>query len=415
MIKTGDTIAIKAENNRWLSRIHTNGLDPIWASKEYIDASCLFTVHIHDDLKVSLKASNNRWLSVIRRNSANPIEAAKEEIDVWCKFDIEYITAQDKSYVAFRGANNKWVSRIYSRTNDLIRADKDQIDESCLFTLHDMLTPTSWMKSLPDNYLLSQLSVPGSHNAGALYEPWFGTAQCQSLTIAEQLNAGIRFLDIRCRHVNDAFNIHHGRVYQRQNFDDVLNACFSFLTSHPGECIIMSVKEEHTDSNITRTFEQTFDAYTAKNPSHWYLGAGIPTLGSVRGKIVLLRRFQSTTTPKGIAANPGWMNNTTFTIDNGAESKLRVQDNFKVQNNYAKWVNVTNLLTEAKSGTSTTLYINFTSGFNPLFGLPRIRILSNYINPRIASYFTSNTQGRFGIIPMDFSDVAAVLIAQTNF
>jgi 1-phosphatidylinositol phosphodiesterase len=274
---------------------------------------------------------------------------------------------------------------------------------------------TGWMQSLPDSYLLSQLSVPGSHDAGARYEPVSGTAKCQSLTIADQLNAGIRFLDIRCRHIGDAFAIHHGSIYQNLNFDDVLNACFSFLTSNPGECIIMCVKEEYDPSNNTRTFEQTFDAYTQKNPSHWYLGATIPTLGSVRGKIVLLRRFSSSTTPKGIAAT-SWADNTTFTINN-TESQLRVQDNYVVPDNNAKWANVTNLLTEAKNGSSTTLYINFTSGYKSLiFGIPSITTVSDNINPRITSYFTTNTHGRFGIIPMDFSDAGkATLIAQTNF
>lgn len=277
------------------------------------------------------------------------------------------------------------------------------------------ISTTSWMQSLPNSYLLSQLSVPGSHDAGARYEPVSGTAKCQSLTIAEQLNAGIRFLDIRCRHIGDAYAIHHGSIYQNLNFDDVLNACFTFLTSNPGECIIMSVKEEYDPSNNTRSFEQTFDAYTQKNPSRWYLGAAIPNLGAVRGKIVLLRRFGTTTTPKGIAAT-NWADNTTFTINN-SESQLRVQDNYVVPDNNVKWTNVTNLLTEAKNGTSTTLFINFTSGYKSLiFSIPSITTVSDNINPRITSYFTTNTQGRFGIIPMDFSDAnKASLIAQTNF
>lgn len=277
------------------------------------------------------------------------------------------------------------------------------------------ISPTNWMQSLPNNSLLSQLSVPGSHDAGARYEPVSGTAKCQSLTIADQLNAGIRFLDIRCRHIGNAFAIHHGSIYQNLNFDDVLNACFSFLASNPGECIIMSVKEEYDPSNNTRSFEQTFDAYTQKNLSKWYLGAAIPALGSVRGKIVLLRRFGSTATPKGIAAT-AWADNTTFTINN-AESQLRVQDNYVVPDNNAKWTNITNLLTEAKNGSSATLYINFTSGYKSLiFGIPSIPTVSNNINPRITSYFTTNTKGRFGIIPMDFSDAGkAALIAQTNF
>jgi 1-phosphatidylinositol phosphodiesterase len=277
------------------------------------------------------------------------------------------------------------------------------------------VSATGWMQSLPDTYLLSQLSVPGSHDAGARFEPVSGTAKCQSLTIADQLTAGIRFLDIRCRHIGDAFAIHHGSIYQNMNFDDVLNACFSFLSSNPGESIIMCVKEEYDPSNNTRTFEQTFNSYTQKNPSKWYLGASVPTLGSVRGKIVLLRRFGAATTPKGIDAT-NWADNTTFTINNG-QAVARVQDNYVVPDNNAKWTNVTNLFTEAKNGSTTTLFINFTSGYKSLiFGIPSITTVSNNINPRITSYFTSNTHGRFGIVPMDFSDAGkASLILQTNF
>ena len=156
----------------------------------------------------------------------------------------------------------------------------------------------SWMTDLPDNTSLAQISIPGTHDAGARFEPVAGTAKCQDLTIPQQLDAGIRFLDIRCRHIDNAFAIHHGSVYQNLNFQDVLNACKSFLNSHPGETIIMCVKEEHTPSNNTRSFEQTFDSYVAANPSRWYLGASVPNLGTVRNKIVLLRRFGASAPPK---------------------------------------------------------------------------------------------------------------------
>src|SRR5687767_7668450 len=72
----------------------------------------------------------------------------------------------------------------------------------------------NWLTPLDGNLPLSQFSIPGTHDSGALVEPVSGTAKCQNLSIADQLNAGVRFLDIRCRHINDAFAIHHGAVYQ---------------------------------------------------------------------------------------------------------------------------------------------------------------------------------------------------------
>jgi 1-phosphatidylinositol phosphodiesterase len=145
----------------------------------------------------------------------------------------------------------------------------------------------SWMTALADNTNIAAISIPGTHDSGARVEPVSGTAKCQDLSIADQLEAGVRYLDIRCRHIDNAFAIHHGAIYQNLNFDDVLTACKTFLTNHPKEVIVMSVKEEYDASNNTRTFEQTFDTYVSKY-GNIVLGATVPNLGDVRGRIVLL-------------------------------------------------------------------------------------------------------------------------------
>ncbi|RAJ81900.1 1-phosphatidylinositol phosphodiesterase [Chitinophaga dinghuensis] len=274
---------------------------------------------------------------------------------------------------------------------------------------------TGWMTQLSDNLSVSAISIPGTHDSGARFEPIGGTAKCQNLTIAEQLNAGVRFLDIRCRHIDNAFAIHHGSIYQNMNFDDVLNAVISFLNSNPGETVIMSVKEEYDASNTSRSFEATFDTYVQKNPSKWYLDATIPTLGQVRGKIVLLRRFGAAATPKGIAAT-NWADNTTFSISNPG-ANLRVQDQYQVPDNNVKWTNLNNLFTEAKNGDQSVLYVNFASGYKPLiFGIPSITSVSDNINPKLDTYFGTSSHARYGVIPMDFVTAdRATKILNTNF
>jgi len=261
----------------------------------------------------------------------------------------------------------------------------------------------NWMNGLDSGLAVSQFSIPGTHDSGARYEPVSGTAICQTLTIGDQLNAGVRFLDIRCRHINDAFAIHHGQVYQNANFDDVLNATIGFLNANPSETVIMSVKEEYNASGNTRSFEATFDSYVAKNPGMWYLGSSIPTLSQVRGKIVLFRRFGASSMPKGIDAS-NWPDNTTFTGNGGA---LRVQDNYNVSNNDTKWSQISQVLGEAYNGSPNTLYVNFSSGVQSgIFGIPNIPNVSNNINPRLTSYFAANASGRYGAILMDFADAA---------
>ncbi|MGU3375507.1 phosphatidylinositol-specific phospholipase C [Chryseobacterium sp. M5A1_1a] len=272
---------------------------------------------------------------------------------------------------------------------------------------------SSWMSGLQDNISISKISIPGTHDSGARIDAPVvtGTAKTQNLSISEQLNAGVRFLDIRCRHIDNSFTIHHGPIYQNLNFDDVLNACYTFLESHPSETIIMSVKEEHDASNTTRTFEKTFDSYVQKNPSKWNLGTNTPTLGEVRGKIRLLRRF-SAETAKGINAT-AWADNTTFDIN----TQLKVQDYYKVTNNDDKWNGISNLLNEAKSNTGDKLFINFTSGYKPgIFGIPSIPTVSNNINPKLKTFFQTNTKGSYGIMPIDFINTElAELIVKTNF
>lgn len=275
----------------------------------------------------------------------------------------------------------------------------------------------SWMSGLDDNISISKISIPGTHDSGATREipSNSGTAKTQNLTISEQLNAGVRFLDIRCRHIDNSFAIHHGAIYQNLNFDDVLNSCYAFLESHPTETIIMSVKEEYDASNTTRTFEKTFDTYTQKNPSKWDLGSNIPKLGDVRGKIRLLRRFPADVS-KGINAT-AWADNTTFDINNGSNGQIKVQDNYKVTNNDDKWSKVSTLLTEAKNDTGNKLFINFTSGYKPLlFGIPSIPTVSNSINPKVKTFFQTNTQGSYGIMPIDFVNAElSELIINTNY
>lgn len=271
----------------------------------------------------------------------------------------------------------------------------------------------SWMSVVADQTSIAAISIPGTHDSGATQEQVAGTAKCQNLSITDQLNAGVRYLDIRCRHIDNAFAIHHGAIYQNLNFNDVLNACINFLNSHPTETIIMSVKEEHTPSNNTRSFEQTFDAYVQQNPAKWDLGNNIPTLGSIRGKIRLLRRF-SGSSPKGIDAT-AWADNTTFDINNAAT--LKVQDFYNVNDVNTKWTKVETLLNEARNDVSNRLYLNYASGYKAgIFSIPSITTVSNFINPKINTFFTNNTHGKFGIIPLDFVDSGrSQLIINTNF
>ncbi len=258
-------------------------------------------------------------------------------------------------------------------------------------------TGNDWMHDLDDKLRLSELSIPGSHDAGARLEPIPGTARCQSLSIAEQLTAGVRFLDIRCRHLHDSFAIYHGIADQKLTFAEVIGAVQAFLKANPAECVILSVKEESTAAGNTRTFEQTLTTYLAENPALWSLGEDIPTIAQARGKIVFFRRFRSSSA-LGIDAST-WPDSSTFTF-----GKIRVQDRYQVTSNDAKWAAFTALLDETPN--RDLLRLDFSSGVGSVFGLPNIPNVSNDINPRLTRYFTDHQTACAAIIVMDFPDAA---------
>ncbi|TBO40602.1 phosphatidylinositol-specific phospholipase C [Pedobacter kyonggii] len=271
-----------------------------------------------------------------------------------------------------------------------------------------------WMSGLSNTTPVSRLSIPGTHDSGAMFEPVVNTAKCQNIGIGAQLDLGVRYLDIRCRHIDNAFAIHHGAIYQNLNFQNVINACLDFLNANPSETILMCVKEEHTPSNNNRSFEETFNTYTQQNPNKWDLSEGLPSLGALRGKIKLIRRFAATGV-KGINAT-AWSDNTTFDI-NSSFGGIRVQDVYKVNDLASKWTTVEGQLNAAKADSSNKLYINYASGYQPgIFTIPNITVVSNYINPRLSGYFTNNPSGRYGVIPMDFVDQSkAQSIVNKNF
>jgi 1-phosphatidylinositol phosphodiesterase len=276
-----------------------------------------------------------------------------------------------------------------------------------------------WMANIPDSTSLFSMTIPGTHDTCSLYGG--DAVETQTRKLEDQLVSGIRFIDIRCRHIDDVFTIHHGLVYQKINFGNgVLKVCLDFLKEHPKETIVMSVKPEYDPSNNTRTFEQTFLWYLKQYEcgDKWWLEGTMPTLGQVRGKIVLFRRFPTDHKDGeeekvlGLKALP-FEDDKTFSIDDTVD--MMIQDQWKVPTLFArsdKWSAINALLQDAKNGSDDVLYVNFCSGTSS--GCYPYSC-ANYVNPQLVQYFTSNTSGRFGCVLMDFeySDLTR-LIAETN-
>lgn len=231
------------------------------------------------------------------------------------------------------------------------------------------LDPAAWMAGVSSTTPLSKMTIPGTHDTGALLSSGLNT--CQTLCLRDQLDAGIRFLDIRCLHTRNIFKIYHGIVDEQLHFDtDVRDVCLAFLRDHSSETIVMSINEvpqtaeQKALSGCSRSFARTCAAYIYQHKDSWYTDGSVPLLRLARGKIVLFRRF-GTLAPdvaQGIDASP-WPENSPAPFLIG--DAIKVQDRFGIAGVGAigsKWDLIKELLDEARTATDDVWYINFLSG-----------------------------------------------------
>ena len=163
-----------------------------------------------------------------------------------------------------------------------------------------------WMAGIDDETYVSEISLPGTHNSAACFKIAAPSVQCQGKGILEQLQHGVRFLDIRLskdymsrgEHVNDLMVVHGKfpvRLTGSYKFKKVLNDLYKFLESNPTETVMVSVKFENTMLNWNPKTDEfakvLFQKYIAHHRDRWYLSDKIPTLKYARGKALLLRRF----------------------------------------------------------------------------------------------------------------------------
>ena len=299
----------------------------------------------------------------------------------------------------------------------------------------------NWMKNLPDDLLISEINLPGSHNSGTNAVQLAFFAKCQSRTVYEQLADGIRFLDIRlCLEPSGAkdrgsvLQLMHGMaacknksglIAKNLYLEDVLDQCYSFLRANPSETIVFSVKKEYGDSPISE-FQQALDDTIRKNQDKWLFTDRIPTLSQARGKLILLRRYNDDAGLKLRAGFPFlWTNQNgyeqpelnTVRRDNGTYT-LWVQDRYEY-NSGNKWqAFLAGYFLEVKDAPENCVLLNYlsTKGELPLgcpyfFARTLNKKLMNYNFPVYEEY-----PPRIGWIILDFSSPQlAEKIYSTNF
>lgn len=217
--------------------------------------------------------------------------------------DINYLAIekdgkdQDNNKICHKRKSIPWELELVGYSMDKTNATVSSID---WITYSSYVDGPCWMSYVDGNKFLDELSIPGTHDSGTCSvdndtEPQSSQAKCQQDYIPTQLLEGVRYFDIRLGKGENP-GIDHGACYLLKkdgNFmhlSDVIGYFNTFLSENPTEALIMLVSrgnDEATDESLTTALGKVFD----ENPNLFYTSSRIPTLGEVRGKIVLLRRF----------------------------------------------------------------------------------------------------------------------------
>lgn len=271
-----------------------------------------------------------------------------------------------------------------------------------------------WMSKIPDDTLLSALSIPGTHDSAAYHSIWPFVCT-QKLDIIQQLNSGIRYFDLRCGLRNGEIEMVHGRALLGLKLPDILTLLYTWLLSHPSEGIIAQIKQDRAPESSTQSFTTVLWSVLDTHPQFWRTFPTTPLMSELRGKIQLFRRFHGPPY-RGIDVSK-WTDNPAkpFTIHTWSGVSVTIQDHYNPVSPAplpefiaAKGADVAGLLERAgRDGDEAHWYINFASAYeiNLWYQIPPQRVaMGGYwdftwvvgINPRLCQYLKTRRDDGVG-------------------
>lgn len=150
---------------------------------------------------------------------------------------------------------------------------------SIIFSVSVFADDTNWMSQIPDNRILNQLIIPGTHNSGSYditstskfslsdnnpLPTWIeqisnilpaslvrtivaGWSKTQPYSITDQLNNGVRYLDFRVCDFESHLYLCHTLISAR--LKDTLQQIQTFVQNHPSEIILLDINHIYNVNN----------------------------------------------------------------------------------------------------------------------------------------------------------------------
>ena len=243
-------------------------------------------------------------------------------------------------------------------------------------------TGNNWITPLSDNLYVSQLSIPGTHDAATGNGMSISSAETQDLTLQEQWDMGIRVFDLRpgykkvrkslFKYENQLY-IYHGIFESKVSWADAMSTLATNLDKNPGEFAIVVMRFENDSPlyNNRSTWNSLMSTYlNSTMPSSKKVNfSPYLTVGDLRGKILILSRDSYADSPITGAFVSNWSHSSEGSTSgvisgNGGTASLNIQDYYDVDDTSAKLASIYSFMQLASSNTDPAVWtINHTSGY----------------------------------------------------
>lgn len=260
----------------------------------------------------------------------------------------------------------------------------------------------SWMAYLPDDAYVSALSIPGTHDAAtSTLDIW---SKCQSKTLRQQLELGVRFFDLRPTGSDDLM-IYHGSS-TGVTFDAAIAAMADYMIANPSEACFVQMQYQ-SGKGDGASWASAMGNYLASSAYRDRFIDFRPdlTMGDMRGKILILTRTDYNGSLVG-GKITSWQDDVTDQISsivNGsASATLFIQDKYGgfTTGTDAKKSAITAYLDKARGKESFDWLFNFTSLATAIVTTPESN--AKKLNPAACEYIVAHP-GCTGVVMMDFA------------
>ena len=294
-------------------------------------------------------------------------------------------------------------------------------------------TGNNWITPLDGNIYVSQMSIPGSHDAatGEKMATIIGDlfAQTQEQTLQTQWNLGVRAFDLRpalydkneavLGRKNYELWLYHGATRVAISWATAMNTIKANLTDHPGEFAIVLFRHEDERTLYKNTNTTDFDNYMKDwvNANKDWIVDWRPdiTIDECRKKIILISRFSGSWE---YGCFTGWSHNaegTTTTVKKASSSvdgTMYVQDYYNPSSHETKFASIKKYLDIAQrfhteDALKNHWMLNHVSGYVGSSTSNTYRANAAAQNPKVIEYLHNRTApGSTGIILFDYSGAA---------